>query len=267
MSSPNSTPPPTPGAPKHPESTVSHSALLRPRPRIPLTSFESTPHNLAWIAFSLGSVFLWGLSTVFREIGAEGWLWFRLGFYAMCWSSFHMLEFTMTSMYCPSKLSVDSFLLNNGNMYLIAHSLSIFELVLEELFLPASLAAYKHGYLPLAIGVVSTVVGQYFRSMAMYTAASSFSHTLAVQKLPSHRLVTDGIYAWTRHPSYVGFWYWCLGLQVFCGNWICLAAFTVILYRYFSNRVEVEEEYLVSFFGKDYVEYRKKVPTRLPFIR
>ena len=30
---------------------------------------------------------------------------------------------------------------------------------------------------------------------------------------------------------------------------------------------QVEEWYLIKFFGKEYQEYRKEVPARIPFIR
>ncbi len=38
----------------------------------------------------------------------------------------------------------------------------------------------------------------------MIHAHNNFSHILAYKKRTDHELVTTGVYAWTRHPSYVG---------------------------------------------------------------
>ena len=44
-------------------------------------------------------------------------------------------------------------------------------------------------------------------------------------------------------------------------------AYAFVSWKFFSERVVNEEYMLISFFGRDYVEYQKRVPTGLPFIR
>src|ERR1700722_7747130 len=44
-------------------------------------------------------------------------------------------------------------------------------------------------------GMAMVVFGQGLRSAAMIHASTNFSHTVAFRKRPSHRLVTDGVYA------------------------------------------------------------------------
>ncbi len=48
----------------------------------------------------------------------------------------------------------------------------------------------------------------------MLTAGRSFNHYIQTTKADDHILVTNGVYAWSRHPAYVGWFYWSLGTQV-----------------------------------------------------
>lgn len=119
----------------------------------------------------------------------------------------------------------------------------------------------------------------------MITAATNFSHLIVYTKAPEHSLVRTGIYGWSRHPSYVAFFYWALGTQIFVGNPVSLVVFSIVLFRFFRHRIKgameqnegdgraltsfstVEEWYLVKFFGPEYVQYQREVPARIPFIR
>lgn len=62
--------------------------------------------------------------------------------------------------------------------------------------------------------------------------------------------------------SVVFFWL----LQVMLCNPLCILAYTIASWRFFRERIEEEELSLIHFFAEDYVEYKKRVPTGLPFI-
>lgn len=53
--------------------------------------------------------------------------------------------------------------------------------------------------------------------------------------------------------------------MVLC-NPVCILGYTAVSWRFFRERIEEEELSLLSFFADDYVEYKKRVPTGLPFI-
>ena len=38
------------------------------------------------------------------------------------------------------------------------------------------------------------------------------------------------------------------------------------LFKFFKNRIQVEEKYLIKFFGFEYIKYRREVGILLPFI-
>jgi protein-S-isoprenylcysteine O-methyltransferase Ste14 len=73
------------------------------------------------------------------------------------------------------------------------------------------------------------------------------------------RLVTDGIYALSRHPQYLGFILMTLGLLVHWATIPLLVMWPLLLYRYYtlakSEEKEMEEE-----FGQAYREYKRRVP-------
>lgn len=251
----------------------------------PLASFASNPHNVACISFLLGGLWSLGLWSATALLTSKQ-LWWTLasdaslppqgflsaiqspllGLYLSFWAFFHLMEFVVTSMWNPGKLTVSSFLLDNGKEYHVAHLVGIAEHVLEEAYLPAHWRLFKHSGAIVSFGIALVVGGQILRSYAMKTASSNFSHVVAFKKLPTHQLVKTGIYAWSRHPSYAAFTWWAVGTQILLGNAIGTAAFCVALYHFFSTRIEVEERLLVKFFGDDYIKYRQEVPTRILFI-
>ncbi|GAA6039003.1 hypothetical protein JCM8097_000150 [Rhodosporidiobolus ruineniae] len=310
-----STPPPESPFPPRPSTNASASAssssapsgapiTAKPIPvEWPLTSFASTPHNVACIAFVLGAAWAAGLALVVPNLAswfrwqtlpsaaalpAQGW-WTtltaspQLGSYVAAVAVFHLLEFVVTSMFNPGKLSVASYLLNNGAAYHVAHFGGLVEYILEERYFPAEYRLWKHSGHIFVLGLFILVAGQILRSFAMISAAGNFSHLyvlfftswtlelnrlrrLAYTKRPDHQLVKTGIYSWSRHPSYAGFYWWAVGTQLVLGNPICTLIFLGVLHWFFRNRIEVEEKYLVKFFGSDYEQYRARVPSRILFV-
>lgn len=55
-------------------------------------------------------------------------------------------------------------------------------------------------------------------------------------------------------------------LQVMLCNPVCILGYTLASWRFFRERIEEEEISLIHFFGEDYIEYKRKVPSGLPFI-
>ncbi|KAG8142502.1 putative Protein-S-isoprenylcysteine O-methyltransferase protein [Naja naja] len=178
-------------------------------------------------------------------------------------SLFHYSEYLVTAVNNPRSLSLDSFLLNHSFEYNMAALSSWIEFTVEKFIFPE---LKQVGWLSSA-GLLMVVLGDFLRKAAMLTAGSNFNHIVQNEKSASHRLVTQGVYGWCRHPSYVGWFYWSIGTQVLLCNPVCLIGYTLVSWRFFRDRVEEEERALIHFFGEEYLAYKKKVPSGLPFIR
>ncbi|XP_017006893.3 protein-S-isoprenylcysteine O-methyltransferase [Drosophila takahashii] len=189
--------------------------------------------------------------------------WQQFGVYGCFMSFFHYSEFLVIACANPRTLSLDSFMLNHSVHYGLAAAASWIEFSLEVYFLP-EFKRYGHIWL---VGVVLCSFGEVVRKAAIITAGRSFTHLVQDEKHSDHKLITSGIYALCRHPSYVGWFWWSIGTQIVLLNPICICIYTLVSWLFFHDRVYVEEYSLLNFFQSDYVRYQKRVPTGLPFIR
>ncbi|KAI1231473.1 hypothetical protein IHE44_0007924 [Lamprotornis superbus] len=207
--------------------------------------------------------------------------WRHFGWYMCSLSLFHYSEYLVTAINNPRSLSLDSFLLNHSFEYNLAALSSWVEFTLEKLFFPGrllcpSLTLPSYTWLVWelkqitwlsTVGLLMVIFGDCLRKAAMLTAGSNFNHIVQNEKSDTHTLVTSGVYGWFRHPSYVGWFYWSIGTQVLLCNPICMVGYALASWRFFRERIEEEEITLIHFFGEEYLEYKRKVPSGLPFIK
>ncbi|XP_048879979.1 protein-S-isoprenylcysteine O-methyltransferase-like [Brienomyrus brachyistius] len=222
-----------------------------------LVLYNGHIHKVAMRACLLGFTFGCGLLISFGQT-----TWSHFGWYMCALSFFHYSEYLMTAVMNPHSLTLDSFLLNHSVEYTVAAVCSWLEFILEKLLIP-DLKQWR--WLSL-LGLLMVLSGEGLRKSAMMTAGSNFNHIVQNEKAQSHVLVTAGIYSWCRHPSYVGWFCWSIGTQVMLCNPLCLLGYTLVSWRFFRERVEEEELSLILFFGEAYLDYKRKVPTGLPFI-
>lgn len=214
-------------------------------------------HEIALTSAILGSLFGISISAFFI-------LNFKSpSIYIMALSVFHFLEYYVTAKYNLNKVHKESFIINNGSSYTIAHSFALIEVGIEYYFFPQFKRSYS--YIKL-IGLVLIIFGQYIRYLSMKTAGKSFSHLVKSKKEDDHVLITSGIYSILRHPSYFGFFYWAIGTQLLLLNPISLIGFSYVLWLFFSQRIEYEEKYLIQFFGLEYIDYKARTKVYIPFI-
>lgn len=65
---------------------------------------------------------------------------------------------------------------------------------------PVSAAALTAPSVVLVVGVLSTVLGGILRKWCYDALGKLFTFERSI--MPKHELITDGPYAWVRHPSY-----------------------------------------------------------------
>ena len=195
-------------------------------------------------AFSLGFMSALCSSATILLLRVEKAIW-RLPAFIACLCVFHFLEFWTTAQFNMPAARASSFLLRNGKAYTIAHGLATAEIMISA-FLPSYQFLLVNPY-SITVGAILVAAGQLLRNAAMAEAGTNFNHTLAKTKRDGHVLVTTGVYAWLRHPSYCAFFWWALGTQVLVGNKICFLGYLFVLWNFFKRRIKGESCYIDVF--------------------
>ena len=254
------------------------------RPSVLLPSFlsgEEPPSVPALYAFLLGCIFSGSLLIViFRSQVLPNMPPFAAHLCAL--ALFHFLEYfwqakyhpktttsdgnytielmTCLSNFIPFYLFIVAFLLNHSKEYSLAIVMGFVEYAIKRmLHISPVFLVFQ------LIGSVLIIFGIILRSMAMIKASSNFSHVLHTNLSQDHKLVQDGVYSLFRHPSYLGFFAFAVGEQVILGNYISTVLFVFVLQKFFRERILVEEAILNKTYPKEYVEYKKKTWSGIPF--
>lgn len=120
------------------------------------------------------------------------------------------------------------------------------------------------------IGLLLLIVGGFIRMKARLelkkkAGYDSLAGTTKLKIVKEHKLVTDGLYKYIRHPLYLGEILRNLGLVVIFssvyGISIVLLASIFLLFR-----IEIEEKMLIVVFGKEYIKYRRNTKKMIPYI-
>jgi protein-S-isoprenylcysteine O-methyltransferase len=188
--------------------------------------------------------------------------YYQILLYLITLCIYHYTEFFSELLFHFKDLQKDAFLVYQNKNWVISTTSSFVEYFIEIFIFP-KLKSIKILFI---LGLIITVIGQYFRIAALFTGKSNFTHKIQLTKRKTHVLVKHGIYSICRHPSYFGFFIWSVGIEIMCVNPLCIIAFTYILFKFFKNRIEVEEKYLIKFFGMEYIKYKREVGILMPFI-
>jgi protein-S-isoprenylcysteine O-methyltransferase Ste14 len=85
---------------------------------------------------------------------------------------------------------------------------------------------------------------------------------------PPPKLITSGLYAYIRNPMLLGLFIFMLGLGVLLGSLSLIFIFTplfiVINVIYIKA---IEEKEMEKKFGREYLEYKKRVPMFIPWLK
>ena len=159
-----------------------------------------------------------------------------------------------------------AFLLNHSREYALALSFSV-----VEAWLTAKFAfSWRIGRaLRSLVGVSLIVSGLIIRTTAMLTAGHSFDHHVVsdFSQHQHHKLVTSGIYRRLRHPSYLGFFLFSIGCPLLLGSHLSALLYTVILHKFFRERIWQEEAALMRQYPQAYAQYKKAAYSGLPFVK
>lgn len=125
-------------------------------------------------------------------------------------------------------------------------------------------AAFPYSPAVMAVSIALVWAGIGLRWWSFRTLGRYF--TFRVMTSPDQPVITTGPYRFLRHPSYLGFLLILGGIGLGYGNWLSLAAITLIPLIGFINRIRVEEAALATALGSDYVTYATGRKRLIPFV-
>jgi len=116
--------------------------------------------------------------------------------------------------------------------------------VINAVFLPLQLGTtwLYSGLLVFTFGMVFTIV-------ALLNFATS----------PKGRVITKGLYRFSRNPMYVGLLLMQIGLGIVCSSWLYILL-TVVLMILLNANSSAEERYCLYRYGDNYRKYMNSTP-------
>jgi protein-S-isoprenylcysteine O-methyltransferase Ste14 len=135
-------------------------------------------------------------------------------------------------------------------VYLVVWSLDSFVFRFSTVF--AEMVPF---FVRLPLGILSFVAGIY---LVAKSEVAIFGKTL-VGRTGKPKFITTGVYAWVRHPMYLGS---LLVLQGFFFTTLSLLSLLVWvgLFVFFDRMATFEERDLMRILGEQYLNYQKQVP-------
>jgi protein-S-isoprenylcysteine O-methyltransferase Ste14 len=123
-------------------------------------------------------------------------------------------------------------------------------------FLPMVVSWVYAVFLPLQLGtiwlysgLIICLFGMIFTIVAILNFATS----------PKDKVITKGLYRFTRNPTYIGMILMQTGLGIACSSWLYLLL-TVVLIILLNANLSAEERYCLYRYGDDYLKYKNKTP-------
>lgn len=94
---------------------------------------------------------------------------------------------------------------------------------------------------------------------------SNWSPSLEIYE--GHTLVTNGIYAYLRHPMYASQWLWAFAQILLLQNWLAGPIGLITTLPFYILRVRAEEKMMLDTFGDQYRQYREKTGGLFPKLK
>lgn len=113
-------------------------------------------------------------------------------------------------------------------------------------------------------GIFLIVIGVIERQWAILILGRYFTTTVSVQK--NQKVVDYGPYRFVRHPSYLGLFIILTGIGLALHTWGGIIVLLILNGLALGYRIHIEEKFLVSELGDDYVRYMKRTKRLIPFV-
>lgn len=168
----------------------------------------------------------------------------------------------------PDYISTLSFFFPVFPAYDAAVAFSCLEFFLEWRYLPD----FKLWRPLILLGLICMAAGQALVIIAAQTADRNFwastreleEDELVGLEIPNRRVVQEGVYAWERHPAYLGALLWGIGTQLALCNPVMLVMVAFVLWASLLHVTMEEEKELFDEFPGQYSNYAAVTTTWIP---
>ncbi len=113
-------------------------------------------------------------------------------------------------------------------------------------------------------GIFLMVIGILVRQWAILILGRFFTLTISVQE--NQNVIDYGPYRFIRHPSYLGLYLTAIGIGIALGSWGGILVIFLLFGFAIGYRIHIEEKFLISKLGDDYIQYMKRTKRLIPFI-
>jgi protein-S-isoprenylcysteine O-methyltransferase Ste14 len=123
-------------------------------------------------------------------------------------------------------------------------------------FLPMVVSWVYAVFLPLQLGTTwlySGLIICLFGILFTIVAIRNFANS------PKDKVITKGLYSFTRNPTYIGMILMQIGLGIACSSWLYILL-TVVLMILLNANLSAEERYCLYMYGDDYRKYKNSTP-------
>lgn len=118
-------------------------------------------------------------------------------------------------------------------------------------------------FLPLKTGSIWFYAGFIMFLVGLIILIQSTYHFM---KTPSDRIISKGVYRFSRHPMYLATFFICFGAGISSASWIFLILCVVMVYC-FHREALVEEKFCLEKYGEAYLKYMNSVPRWFGFFK
>ncbi len=91
--------------------------------------------------------------------------------------------------------------------------------------------------------------------------------SLQARLIEDHKLITTGVYQIVRHPIYTAMLGMLVATAIVYSHWIVLIGAVIVFIAGTKIRTNLEERLLRDAFGKEFEDWRARVPSLIPLIK
>lgn len=114
--------------------------------------------------------------------------------------------------------------------------------------------------------IAGLIIGLAGLSLCLYAQTKmGASWRVGIDEQAGTSLITTGLYAYIRNPTYVGLFFFNLGLWVIWPTW-AMFLMNLLFILFLEVQVRCEEDFLTSTHGEEYLVYKNRTKRYIPYI-